>query len=216
MATDREYISSISGLISRDATSPTTLPSAEAAAPTEMFNRVCFPPLDLPVSGAPGGQTIWDLSRPQRVSSWRLWFRLYTHALLLESSIFPNVELYDISPDFTPFGFTGIWKGNHHGEPVCIKAIRATNLTRLGGVKRICDHFICRGHTERASDTTSRREHKSISHPNLLPIIDVSDALFPFCIMSPWVPDGNIVQYIQMNPDANRLTLVRAYQLEAR
>lgn len=27
--------------------------------------------------------------------------------------------------------------------------------------------------------------------------------------MTPWMPDGNITQYIQMNPDANRLILVR-------
>ena len=53
----------------------------------------------------------------------------------------------------------------------------------------------------------------SIFHPNVLPIIEVS-VLFPFCIMSPWMPDGNIMQYTQMNADANRLALVRAHQLE--
>lgn len=46
------------------------------------------------------------------------------------------------------------------------------------------------------------------SHPNVLPIIDISTQ-FPFSIMTPWMPDGNITQYIQMNPDVNRLMLVR-------
>ena len=52
VAADREYISSVSGLIStsRDATSPTSLSSTEAAALTEIFCEVSFlvmPPLSL-------------------------------------------------------------------------------------------------------------------------------------------------------------------------
>jgi hypothetical protein len=49
----------------------------------------------------------------------------------------------------------------------------------------------------------------------LLPITKVSEALFPFCIMSPWMPGGNITQYTQTNPDANRLALVRIDKHEA-
>jgi hypothetical protein len=48
-----------------------------------------------------------------------------------------------------------------------------------------------------------------ISHPNVLPVIEVS-VVFPFCIVSPWMPDGNIIQYTEMNPGANRLALVCA------
>ena len=48
------------------------------------------------------------------------------------------------------------------------------------------------------------------SHPNVLPIIRVSGALFPVCIMSPWMPDGNITQYTEVNPLANRPMLVGA------
>jgi hypothetical protein len=47
---------------------------------------------------------------------------------------------------------------------------------------------------------------KSISH--VLPVIEVSKTLVPFCIMSPWMPDGNIIQYTKMNPDVNQLILV--------
>ena len=68
--------------------------------------------------------------------------------------------------------------------------------------------------TQHASSQTFRRKingHMHISHPNVLPIIDVSETLFPFCIMSPWMPDGNITQYTEVNPDANRLVLVCAH-----
>jgi hypothetical protein len=72
---------------------------------------------------------------------------------------------------------------------------------------------------ECASYQAFRREingRKSISHSNVLPIIDLSETMFPFCIVSPWMPNGNIIQYANMNPDVDRLLLVRARQLEAR
>ena len=50
---------------------------------------------------------------------------------------------------------------------------------------------------------------KDISHPNVLPVLEVSETLFPFCFMSPWMENGNITQYIRANPDVNRLMLVR-------
>jgi serine/threonine protein kinase len=85
-----------------------------------------------------------------------------------------------------------------------------------GDQKRMRVFSFCQKRTERTSYQTLRRETngcKFISHPNLLPVIDVSETLFPFCIMSPWMPDGNIRQYLQANPNANRLTLVRVNQL---
>jgi len=51
-------------------------------------------------------------------------------------------------------------------------------------------------------------------HPNVLPVIEVSESLFPFCVMIPWMLDGNIIQYTQMNPNADRLMLVRAFDLK--
>ena len=178
-----------------------------------------FSPLDIPVSETLGGQTIWDLSRHKRSSSWDLWFRVYTHALFLESRIFPKMELRAKPLDYIPFGFADIWKGNYHGEPVCIKAVRRNSPVFEGSkayVKSIRSYFFDQGSTKDAPHMTFRRESKPISHPNVLPIIDVSETLFPFCIMSPWMSNGNIAQYTQTNPGANRLTLVCAHQLEAR
>jgi len=68
--------------------------------------------------------------------------------------------------------------------------------------------------TQFVSYQTYRRvvkESNLNSHPNVLPIIQVSEALFPFYIMSPWMPDGNIAQYTKMNPGADRLILVCAH-----
>jgi hypothetical protein len=105
------------------------------------------------------------------------------------------------------------------GSPVCIKAIRTWDLARLGEIKNVCGYVIDQRRTKRASYQTLRRDingRTSISHPNVLPIIEVSEALFPFCIMSPWMPDGNIGEYTQTNPGAHRPMLVCPHQLEDR
>ena len=156
---------------------------------------------------------------PLRPPSFRLWLRLYAHALLLESRIFPNVELHDESLDYMPTGFADIWKGNHHGEPVSIKAIRTQDLVRLKEIRRVCNHLIYQRRTEHTSCQTFNLEvngRRSISHPNVLPVIEISETLFPFCIMGPWMSNGNITQYTNMNPGANRLMLVLAHRFRMR
>jgi hypothetical protein len=124
------------------------------------------------------------------------------------------MEVCDKPLGYVPFGFADIWKGNYHGEPVCIKAVRETKPISLRAIKKMCGYFYI-GRTKRASFETFSSGRKPISHPNVLPIIRVSKTLFPLCTMSPWMPDGNIAQYTQMNPDADRPMLVRTHQPEA-
>jgi len=72
-------------------------------------------------------------------------FRLYAHALLRGPQIFPDIGLCDESPDYEPFGFTDIWKANHHGDQVCVKAIRIRNTSCLEGIKRVRGSFFNQG-----------------------------------------------------------------------
>lgn len=70
------------------------------------------------------------------------WLRLYAHALLRETRIFPGMELRDESPGCSHNGFADIWKGDHHGEPVCIKVIRTRKSIPLEKIKKVCGSFI--------------------------------------------------------------------------
>ena len=45
-------------------------------------------------------------------------------------------------------------------------------------------------------------------HPNVLPFLGVSEVLFSFSIISPWLPNGNILDYTKNNQGTNRLGLV--------
>ena len=64
-----------------------------------------------------------------------------THALLRGPRIFPGLELCDKAPDYTPDGFTDIWKGEYHGESVCIKVVRGGYLPELRKVERVWRSF---------------------------------------------------------------------------
>jgi len=71
-----------------------------------------------------------------------LQLRLYVHALLCESRMFPGTELCDESPDCLRNGFVDVWKGNYRGEPVCIKMIRTENRIPLMEIEEVRGSFI--------------------------------------------------------------------------
>ena len=135
-------VSSISSLTSRDAISPTSLSSAEAAVLVETFRQLS-PAKSSSTSETSGPQAVSVLS----FAAWSHflsgpWFGIYTRTLLRESRIFPNVELCDEFPVYMPFGFLDIWKGNYRGEPVCAKAIRIQDPTLLREIESVRDSFI--------------------------------------------------------------------------
>ena len=81
-----------------------------------------------------------------------------------------------------------------------------------GGIKQVCDRVLAKGQAQ--PDDRNQRFYcevtgwKSISHPNVVPFLGVSETLFPFCIINPWFPNGNILAYIRKNQGANRFQLV--------
>jgi len=50
---------------------------------------------------------------------------------------------------------------------------------------------------------------RRLSHPNVLPVLGVSLELFPLCIITEWMVDGNIVDFTSEHPEVNPLRLVR-------
>ena len=47
-----------------------------------------------------------------------------------------------------------------------------------------------------------------LNHENLVPFLGVSEELGPFCLITPWQSNGNINNYIENYPDADRFYLV--------
>ena len=50
---------------------------------------------------------------------------------------------------------------------------------------------------------------KFLKHPNIVPLLGVTIA--PLQLISSWMSSGNLLTYIQRNPDADRLCLVGVY-----
>ena len=50
---------------------------------------------------------------------------------------------------------------------------------------------------------------RTLQHPNVLPLIGVSISETRFVMVSEWMVNGNLNEFVKKNPDANRLELVR-------
>ena len=49
---------------------------------------------------------------------------------------------------------------------------------------------------------------KTLQHPNILPLIGVTMSGTQFAMASEWMTNGNIIEFLKANPDANRFQLV--------
>lgn len=47
---------------------------------------------------------------------------------------------------------------------------------------------------------------KSLEHPNVLPLLCVG--IEPLVMISEWMTNGNVIEYIKQNPEADRIALV--------
>jgi len=50
---------------------------------------------------------------------------------------------------------------------------------------------------------------KALQHPNVLPLLGVIMTETEFSMVSEWMPNGNINQFVSAHQDANRFELVR-------
>ncbi|KAF9644194.1 kinase-like protein, partial [Thelephora ganbajun] len=92
-------------------------------------------------------------------------------------------------------GFADVSNGKYLGCSVAIKRLRMSQEDSDRIFKRLCREVIV---------------WKHLSHPNILPLLGVSVSIDPhcFCILSEWMPHGNVMQYARSNPEANRLKLL--------
>ena len=101
--------------------------------------------------------------------------------------------------------------GEYLGHPVAIKRLRMSE----GDSDRIFKVLLLDlvHHLSSASTQRLCREiisWKHLSHRNILPLFGISMSTDPhgFCVLTEWMPNGNVMQYTRSNPEANRLQLV--------
>ena len=52
---------------------------------------------------------------------------------------------------------------------------------------------------------------KRLRHPNIIPFVGITTN--PLQIISKWMPNGTLMDYLERNPDANRISLVSPFPL---
>ncbi|KAK0464740.1 kinase-like domain-containing protein [Desarmillaria tabescens] len=92
-------------------------------------------------------------------------------------------------------GFADIWKGRLHDTQVCLKVLRifVPEQARTKILRDFCKEALV---------------WRQLRHPNILPFLGVNEDLFTpsYCLISPWMVNGNIMSYLEAHPDHNRLT----------
>lgn len=51
---------------------------------------------------------------------------------------------------------------------------------------------------------------KRLNHPNVVLAFGANTDIAEFCIVTPWMPEGGLLQYLQKYPGANRVGIVRS------
>ncbi|KAK0461544.1 kinase-like domain-containing protein [Armillaria novae-zelandiae] len=92
-------------------------------------------------------------------------------------------------------GFADIWKGRFRDTQVCLKVLRVfgTDEQKAKVLRDFCREALV---------------WRQFCHPNVLPFLGVSEDLFAprYCLISPWMGNGNVMSYLQAHPDHDRLT----------
>jgi hypothetical protein len=106
-------------------------------------------------------------------------------------------------------GYAEIWRGTLGTREVAIKVLRVYSTDDMANVKRVSatklHGIILRTRQRFCSEVVL---WKRLKHPNVLPFLGISTTIFPFCMISDWMPHGSVVDYLRKNSDVDRFSLV--------
>jgi len=92
-------------------------------------------------------------------------------------------------------GYADVWKGQYQGSHVAVKVSRVCSSDNF---KKITSMFCKEVIT-----------WKTLHHPNILPLLGVMMCDRHFVMVSEWMGNGNINEFIKANQDANRFELLK-------
>ncbi|KAF9645013.1 kinase-like protein [Thelephora ganbajun] len=115
------------------------------------------------------------------------------HALLPKNLKIP--VCYDRTSDaLYRGGFADVWKGEYYGREVAVKVLRTySNSDFQKIIGRFCKEVVM---------------WKALRHPNVLPLIGVTMTETRFAMVSDWMANGNINDFVKAHPDVDRLGLL--------
>lgn len=110
-------------------------------------------------------------------------------------------------------GFADVWEGTLGSDKVCIKMLRIyngnTNTQKRPLAVCTIRNFV---HVAKLALTLSKPFYgeavvwKRLRHPNVVPFLGVTTT--PLQLVSRWMPNGTLTEYVSANPQADRISLV--------
>ena len=146
-----------------------------------------------------------------RQRGWRLLSKICKARSILPTSYLLQQELIRAGKVLCHGGFADVSDGEYSGRLIAIKRLR----TNEGDSDRVFEvpllnpvHYLCSDLTQRLCREIIAWKH--LSHRNILPLFGISVSTDPrgFCILTEWMPNGNVIQYAKSNPEADRFRLV--------
>ena len=117
-------------------------------------------------------------------------------------------------------GFAEVWKGEHQGREVAVKVIKmyktsnVAKITRVGSASRnACIDLLTLVMQRFCKEVMT---WKALHHQNVLPLLGVTMGNNQFSMVSEWMVNGNINEFIKAHRDANRFELVGTYPADDR
>ena len=107
-----------------------------------------------------------------------------------------------------------MWKGVYQGRSVAVKALRVYLTSDFDKVRKVRSLLWYSGHwTDKLTIFVQRfcKEvmiWKMLRHPNVLPLLGVKMEDQQFVMVSEWMENGNINEFIKAHEDIDRIELV--------
>ncbi|KAF9646874.1 kinase-like protein [Thelephora ganbajun] len=91
-------------------------------------------------------------------------------------------------------GFANVWKGQHQGREAAVKVLKVYETSDFEKImRRFCKEVMA---------------WKALCHPNVLPLLGVTMGNRRFIMVSEWMADGNINEFVKARRNANRFELL--------
>jgi len=142
------------------------------------------------------------------------------YKMCVRHSLLPGSLQINVWYDSTTFphsrgGFADVWKGKWLDQEVAIKVLRTHSKSDIQNIVRVS---CLRPHDPMHSLTRERKPAqrfckefvtwKALNHPNVLPLLGVTMTEHRFVMVSEWMTNGNISQFVTTHRHVNRFKLV--------
>lgn len=122
---------------------------------------------------------------------------------------------YDRTKDSLCWGGYGdVWKGEHHGRDVAVKVLRRYTKSVLQKIMKVGfrSHSISAHHSQQPLSVQRFFKEvmtwKLLQHPNIVPFVGVMISENRLEMVSEWMDNGHINDFVEAHPEVDRFKLV--------